>query len=111
MSRILHAALPQDWAAARTAGRYAVSSRGRTLADEGFLHASTGAQLPGVLGSYYADLSEVVVLVLDVEELAAAGIPVRWDDVPGAPGPFPTCTGRSRHPLWDTATRSLRRSG
>src|SRR4249919_346229 len=93
MSRILHAALPDDWTAAVAAGRYDISSRGRTLAAEGFLHASTAAQLPGVLGSYYADISEVVLLVLDVDALVAAGSPVRWDDVPGAPGPFPHIYG------------------
>lgn len=93
MSRILHAALPSDWSAALTAGSYAVSSRGVTLADEGFLHASTAAQLPGVLAGYYGDLPELVLLVLDVGALAAAGSPVRWDDVPGAPAPFPHVYG------------------
>lgn len=91
--RIVHAALPADWAAARSAGRYEVSSRDRTLVEEGFLHASTTAQLPGVLAAFYADLTEVVLLVLDVAALAAAGSPVRWDDVPGAPDPFPHVYG------------------
>ncbi len=93
MSRILHAALAPDWAAALEAGSYAVSSRGRTLADEGFIHASTRAQLSGVLDGFYADVAEVVLLVLDVEALDAAGSPVRWDEVPGAPGPFPHIYG------------------
>jgi uncharacterized protein (DUF952 family) len=93
MTRILHAALPSDWSAARTAGDYRVSSRGRTLADEGFLHASTTAQLSGVLSTYYADVPQVVLLVLDIEALTAAGSPVRWDDVPGAPAPFPHVYG------------------
>jgi uncharacterized protein (DUF952 family) len=93
MSRILHAALPADWSTSRAAGDYRVSSRGRTLADEGFLHASTAAQLVGVLSTYYADVPDVVLLVLDVEALTAAGSPVRWDDVPGAPAPFPHVYG------------------
>jgi uncharacterized protein (DUF952 family) len=93
MTRILHAALPADWSAARAAGDYRVSSRGRTLADEGFLHASTTTQLAGVLATFYADVPEVVLVVLDIEALAAAGSPVRWDDVPGAPAPFPHVYG------------------
>lgn len=93
MTRILHAALPAEWTAARERGSYAVSSRGRTLTDEGFIHASTASQLPGVLAAYYADITEIVLLVLDVDALAAAGSPVRWDDVPGAPAPFPHIYG------------------
>jgi hypothetical protein len=38
-------------------------------------------------------VAEVVVLVLDVAALAEAGAPVRWDDVPGAPGPVPHVYG------------------
>jgi uncharacterized protein (DUF952 family) len=93
VTRILHAALPSDWAAARRTGSYAVSSRGRSLTDEGFIHASTPAQLPGVLAGFYADLSEVTLLVLDIDALEAAGSPVRWDDVPGSADPFPHVYG------------------
>ena len=90
---ILHAALPEDWASARRTGTYAISTRGRTLAEEGFIHASTPAQLDGVLRSFYADLPSVVLLVLDITALAAAGSPVRWEQVPGADDPFPHVYG------------------
>src|SRR5882757_1867933 len=93
MSRILHAALPADWAAARSAGSYAMSTRGSSLAAVGFIHASTERQLPGVLDFAYADLADLVLLVLDIEALEAAGSPVRWDDVPDAPDPFPHVYG------------------
>jgi uncharacterized protein (DUF952 family) len=93
MRRILHAALPADWAAARSAGSYAVSTRGSSLAEVGFIHASTERQLPGVLDVAYADLAELLLLVLDVEALEAAGSPVQWDDVPDAPQPFPHIYG------------------
>jgi uncharacterized protein (DUF952 family) len=93
VTRVLHAALPPDWADARATGSYDVSSRGLTLADEGFIHASTPAQLPGVLSGFYPDVSEIVLLILDVEALAAAGSPVRWDDVPGSADPFPHVYG------------------
>jgi uncharacterized protein (DUF952 family) len=93
MPRILHAALPADWAAARLAGRYAVSTRGSSLAEIGFIHASTERQLPGVLDFAYADLADLLLLVLDVEALEAVRSPVRWDDVPDAPEPFPHIYG------------------
>jgi uncharacterized protein (DUF952 family) len=93
VTRILHAARPADWGAARATGRYDVSTLGRSLADEGFIHASTAGQLPGVLTAFYGELDEVVLLVLDVAALGAGGAPVRWDDVPGAPGPFPHVYG------------------
>jgi uncharacterized protein (DUF952 family) len=93
MGRILHAARPSDWDAARASGLYDVSTLGRSLAEEGFIHASTAGQLPGVLTAFYGALDEVVLLVLDVAALEASGAPVRWDDVPGAPGPFPHVYG------------------
>ena len=93
MSRILHAALPDDWSAAVRAGSYAVSSRGRTLAEEGFIHASTRAQLPGVLDGFYGDLSTAAAARARRRRAGAAGSPVRWDDVPGQPAPFPHIYG------------------
>ena len=60
---VFHVALAADWAAAREAGDYRVSSLGRTLAEEGFLHASYADQWPGVLSAYYADVQEPLVLL------------------------------------------------
>ena len=93
--RILHVADRGEWAAAQAAGSYQVSSRGRTLADEGFIHTSTTEQVGGVLDRYYGDLdpAELLLLVIDVDDLAAAGSPVRWDAVAGAPAPFPHVYG------------------
>lgn len=93
--RILHVASTDDWDAALAAGQYEVSSRGVSLADEGFIHASTSRQAPGVLERYYSDLDPagLVVLVLDIELLEASGSKVRWDDVQGSPDPFPHIYG------------------
>jgi len=80
--RLFHLALRRDWEAAREAGEYRVSTRGRTLAEEGFLHASYAHQWQGVRDAYYADVSEpLVLLVVDpalldvpvVEEVPAGG--------------------------------------
>lgn len=90
---VLHAALPEDWATACRTGAYAISTRGRTLAEEGFIHASTSTQLDGVLGAFYSDLDELVLLVLDITALRTAGSPVLWEPVPGQPLPFPHVYG------------------
>jgi len=95
VTAVFHVATRADWDAARAAGRYEVSSRGRTLAEEGFIHASTHEQLPGTLERFYGDLdpASLVVLELDVDALAAAGSPVRYEPVPGARAPFPHVYG------------------
>lgn len=90
--RILHAALPEDWSAAHDSGSYDVSTRGVTIAEADFVHASTAAQLPGVLQRYYADVPAVDLLVLDVERLEHEGATIRWED--GADdGPYPHVYG------------------
>jgi uncharacterized protein (DUF952 family) len=93
--RILHVAALDDWTTGQAAGRYDVSSRGRTLADEGFIHCSTSRQVEGVLARYYADLDPtgLRLLVIDLDALEQAGSPVRWDEVPGSPAPFPHIYG------------------
>lgn len=92
---LFHVALPEDWAAAREAGEYRVSTRGRTLDDEGFVHCSYPHQLEGVANRFYADLSEVVILHVDPDLLEAD---VRAEPAfeggdelfPHAYGPIPT---------------------
>lgn len=91
--RIVHAALPDDWVPAQEIGSYAISTRGRTLAEEGFIHASTVAQTPGTLDRFYAGVDEVVLLLLDVAALAVAGSPVRWERVADLPEAFPHVYG------------------
>lgn len=91
--RILHAALPHDWARAREDGSYDVSTRGRSLVDEGFIHASTLAQLPGVLDGFFADVAAVDLLVVDLDRLDHEGAQVVWEDVEGSSTPFPHVYG------------------
>jgi uncharacterized protein (DUF952 family) len=68
---LLHIALPDDWAAAREAGEYRVSTRGRSLDDEGFVHCSYLRQLEGVANRFYGDVVELVLLHLDPELIDA----------------------------------------
>ena len=68
---IYHAALPADWEAAQRTGMYTTSTRGRTLDEEGFIHASYEWQVEGVVNRYYADVDELVLLVIDRDGLDA----------------------------------------
>lgn len=62
---IFHIALPDDWAAAFTFGEYAVSTRGMSLDEVGFIHCSTHAQIEATANRFYRDLSELVLLTID----------------------------------------------
>lgn len=61
--QIFHIATASDWAAAQQTGRYTTSTRGRTLAEEGFIHASRGDQWLVVRQRFYADVEEPLVLL------------------------------------------------
>jgi uncharacterized protein (DUF952 family) len=88
---IYHLALAADWEAARAAGEYAVSTRGRTLAEEGFIHASRGDQWAGVRRRFYADVTEpLVLLVIDPALLTAE---VRDERPPDVEESFPHVYG------------------
>lgn len=70
-STIVHMAMPEDWAAAQTAGEYTMSTRGVTLAEEGFIHCSFDHQVEGVANRFYADVDEVVLLRVDPASVGA----------------------------------------
>lgn len=78
---IFHLALPPDWAAAFESGEYTTSTRGQTLADVGFIHASTQAQMEATANRFYADVDELVVLTIDPLRVE---VPIVWE--PPAPG-------------------------
>jgi len=80
---IHHLALVSDWEAARAAGEYRISTVGRTLDDEGFVHfCRTEAQLAGVAQRYYSAVTDpLCLLTVDVRLL-----PLPVVDEPPAPG-------------------------
>ncbi|NEC04441.1 DUF952 domain-containing protein [Streptomyces sp. SID7909] len=88
MAELLHLTEGPLWEAARGIGTYEMSTRGRTLHEEGFIHCSLPHQLPGVAELLYGAESragaadqELVVLVIDPERLTA---PLRYEAaVPG----------------------------
>ena len=81
MSVLYHLASRPDWEAALRSGRYETSTRGRTLAEEGFVHCSLAHQVRGVAEAFYADADDLLLLVLDADRL---GAPVVFE--PPAPG-------------------------
>jgi uncharacterized protein (DUF952 family) len=60
---IYHVALAPDWDAAQSTGNYRISTIGRTLDDEGFIHCSYADQVAGVANTFYADVDESLVLL------------------------------------------------
>jgi uncharacterized protein (DUF952 family) len=80
--RIYHLATAADWVQAQRDGAYTTSTRGVTLEQEGFIHASRADQWEGVRERFYADVEEPLVLLeIDTDLL---GVPVVEE--PPAPG-------------------------
>jgi uncharacterized protein (DUF952 family)/heme-degrading monooxygenase HmoA len=69
---IFHLATAADWALAQADGRYEWSTRGITVAEEGFVHCSFLGQMRGVASRFYGDLEELVILHLDRDALEEA---------------------------------------
>jgi uncharacterized protein (DUF952 family) len=99
---LFHLALRRDWEAAQEAGEYQVSTRGRTLAEEGFLHASYAHQWQGVRDAYYADVTEPLVLLEVDPDLL--DVPLVVETPEGADEAFPHIYG----PLPVTAVVDVR---
>lgn len=73
------------WEEAVRAGRYAVSTRGRDLAEVGYLHASWPEQISSVARRVYPDRPEyLVILEIDVDAVERAGVHVEFE--PGTDG-------------------------
>ena len=84
--RIYHLATASDWEQAQRDGAYTTSTRGVTLEQEGFIHASRADQWEGVRDRYYADLEEPLVLLeIDTDLLDVAVV-----EEPPAPGVIET---------------------
>lgn len=92
---LYHLALRPEWQAAKAAGVYDRSTRGRSLQEVGFIHLSQVHQLPATHGRFYADLdpAEVMLLAIDPARLAAAGAVVRLEPAPGSGELFPHLQG------------------
>lgn len=77
--RIFHIATEADWRRARTSGTYTTSTYGRTLRQEGFIHAARREQVSTVMDLFYAEVGEpLVVLEIETDLL---DVPWREDQV------------------------------
>lgn len=93
MATIFHLALASEWAAAEESGAYTTSTLGRSLAEEGFIHASRADQWTAVRDRFYADVAEPLVLLeIDTDRL---DVPVVEEPpAPGVEETFPHIYGR-----------------
>ena len=88
---LYHIATVPDWDQAQRDGEYRTSTRGRTLSQEGFIHASTADQVLPVAAMVYLDEPEdLVLLMLDPGRIGAE---LRYEPVPGWEDPFPHIYG------------------
>lgn len=93
MATIFHLALASEWAQAQEAGTYTTSTRGRTLAEEGFIHASRADQWTAVRDRFYADVTEPLVLLHIDTDLLDVPV-VEEPPAPGSEETFPHIYGR-----------------
>lgn len=76
MAELFHVTERSAWLEAARAGEYRMSTRGRTLAEQGFIHCSLRHQLAAVAEIVYGDADDLVVLVIDSDRVPA---PVRYE--------------------------------
>jgi uncharacterized protein (DUF952 family) len=93
MTQLLHLTEQASWDAARRTGTYAMSTRGRTLGEVGFIHCSLRHQLRPTGERIYGDHPDpdaLVVLVIDSDRLT---VPVRYEAVEPGTEEFPHVYG------------------
>jgi uncharacterized protein (DUF952 family) len=77
--QVFHIATAADWAAAAASRSYTTSTLGRTLEQEGFLHAARREQVATVFASFYRGVREpLLLLTIETDKLAS---PWREDGV------------------------------
>ena len=87
---IYHIAFAEDWALGSRVGEYTISTRGRTLAQQGFIHASDAHQVAAVANFIFQADDGLIVLTIDTDRLQS---PVRYENVPGSDEAFPHIYG------------------
>ena len=103
--RIFHIATLADWEAAQESGAYTTSTRGVSLEQEGYIHASRADQWEGVRAAFYADVTEPLVLLeidtdlLDVPVVEEVPAPGMTETFPHVYGPIAHAAVVAARPL------------
>jgi glutathione S-transferase len=80
---IYHLALAEEWQEAQRQGSYRRSTRGLSLEQVGFIHASRADQLAATYRRFYGDAGPVTLLTIDPQRLTA---PLRYEPAPQGGG-------------------------
>jgi glutathione S-transferase len=82
-SWIYHLAMAEEWQEAQRQGSYRRSTRGLSLEQVGFIHASRADQLAATYQRFYGDAGPVTLLTIDPQRLTA---PLRYEPAPQGGG-------------------------
>ncbi len=86
---LFHIATAADWKAAQASGAYTTSTLGRTLDEEGFIHASRREQVQPTFARFYRGVREpLLLLTIDTDRLDVA-----WREDPVGDDTFPHLYG------------------
>ena len=89
MAFIYHIATAADWERALREGQYTTSTCGLTLAEQGFIHASTAAQVALVANAFYQGEPDLLLVI----DAGLVGPEIRYEHVPGQAAPYPHIYG------------------
>jgi uncharacterized protein (DUF952 family) len=87
---IYHIAEQAAWDNAKGDGVYAMSTLGKSLEDEGFIHCSTAAQVARVANAFYRGRDDLVLLTIDP---TLVGVPMVLENREGGSELFPHLYG------------------
>jgi uncharacterized protein (DUF952 family) len=90
MTQLLHITDPATWQRSAAAGEYTMSTRGVTLAEQGFIHCSLPHQVRMIADLVYPDAADLVILVIDADRLT---VPVRYEAAEPGGEQFPHIYG------------------
>lgn len=90
MERIFHIAREDDWVAAQSERLYRVSTLGRTLEEEGFIHCALRHQVERIANAFYRDVPRLVLLVIEPERIDSE---IRYENLEGGSELFPHIYG------------------
>ena len=89
--RIYHVTFASEWRNAQPGAEYTLSTRGASLEDVGYIHASFAHQVERIGSLIFGDATEpLVVLAIDPERLECA---VRVENLEGGTEQFPHIYG------------------